>query len=599
MQIHEKTSTKQKLILILFGLFLCSVLLEVGLRIGGFILLSQQEYRNKSPINQKETYHIMCLGESTTFGGGGNSYPRQLERILNQRNSGIKFKVINKGVSSVTSTNIVSKLENNINRYNPDMIIVMMGINDNEDTVAYADIHSNKTALFLKSFRIYKLAKLLKLHIIHKSEEKKLVEEELLKKAIEINPRNYEAYVDLVDYYQWQEKFVEAEETRKKALEILPEHEESYVYVVDYYRGQEKSVEAEELLKEALEINPKSDEAYVDLAHYYWGQEKFIEAEELLKKALEINPKNDEAYVDLAHYYWGQEKFNEAQELFKKILKINPKNDAAYLDLAHYYWVQGKKVEAEELLKKALEINPKNYNAYYDLAEYYCGQEKFDEAEELLKKALEINPKNDATYIAYSNCPPRDDFVELEELVKKALEINPKNVIAYGKLAYYFQEQGKFDEAEELLKKALKINPEDANIYYYLQTLLYEKNKKRKAADGYSQKISEIDTGRYPPVTIQNYQILKNTVTNKGIKLVSMQYPVRNIEPLKKIFKSKEGLVFVDNEQIFKEAIARENYDKYFTDNFGGDFGHCTVKGNRLMAENVANVILKEFFKKK
>jgi len=218
---------------------------------------------------------------------------------------------------------------------------------------------------------------------------------------------------------------------------------------------------------------------------------------------------------------------------------------------------------------------------------------------ELFKKALKINPKNDATYMAYSNCPPRDDFVELEELVKKALEINPKNVTAYGKLAYYSQEQGKFDEAEELLKKALKINPEDANIYYYLQTLLYKNNKKGKAVDGYSQKISEIDAGWYPPVTIQNYQILKNTVTNKGIKLVSMQYPVRSVESLKKIFKSKEGLVFVDNEQIFKEAIARENYDKYFTDNFGGDFGHCTIKCNRLLAENVANVILKEFFKKK
>ena len=31
-------------------------------------------------------------------------------------------------------------------------------------------------------------------------------------------------------------------------------------------------------------------------------------------------------------------------------------------------------------------------------------------------------------------------------------------------------------------------------------------------------------------------------------------------------------------------------------DMFGGDFGHCTVKGNRLLAENVARVILKEIF---
>jgi len=174
MQIHGRTTNKQKIALIIFGLFLCGVLLEVGLRFGGFILLSQEEYRNRNLFNKEGTYHIMCLGESTTLIGGWNAYPRQLERILNQRNIGIKFKVINKGVPGTYSTNIVANLESNINKYNPDMIIVMMGINDRDYTVPYADIPSNKTVLFLKSFRIYKLAKLLRLHIIQRLEEKKI-----------------------------------------------------------------------------------------------------------------------------------------------------------------------------------------------------------------------------------------------------------------------------------------------------------------------------------------------------------------------------------------------------------------------------------------
>jgi len=223
MQIHGRTSNRQKIVLIIFGIFLCGVLLEIGLRIGGFILLSRQEYGNRTPIKQKGTYRIMCLGESTTFLGGGNSYPRQLEKILNQRNSGIKFKVINKGVPGTNSTSIVTKLEDNINKYNPDIIIVMMGINDRADTVAYEDIHSNKTVLFLKSFRIYKLAKLLRLHIIHKFKEKKLVKaEETLKKALEINPKSDAAYISLAHNYWKQGKFVEAEEMLKKALEINP-----------------------------------------------------------------------------------------------------------------------------------------------------------------------------------------------------------------------------------------------------------------------------------------------------------------------------------------------------------------------------------------
>jgi len=33
-------------------------------------------------------------------------------------------------------------------------------------------------------------------------------------------------------------------------------------------------------------------------------------------------------------------------------------------------------------------------------------------------------------------------------------------------------------------------------------------------------------------------------------------------------------------------------------DMFGGDFGHCTQKGNKLLAGNIADVILKEVFGK-
>jgi hypothetical protein len=31
---------------------------------------------------------------------------------------------------------------------------------------------------------------------------------------------------------------------------------------------------------------------------------------------------------------------------------------------------------------------------------------------------------------------------------------------------------------------------------------------------------------------------------------------------------------------------------------FGGDFGHCTDRGNRLLAENIADTIVKEAFHK-
>ena len=118
-----KVSIKKKLELILFGLFLCMVILEAGLRIGGFILLSLQKYKNNRVFKQKGAYRIICLGESTTASGGKYSYPNQLEEILNKSDVGIKFSVINSGVSGIDSAGILSQLEKNLDKYTPDMAI--------------------------------------------------------------------------------------------------------------------------------------------------------------------------------------------------------------------------------------------------------------------------------------------------------------------------------------------------------------------------------------------------------------------------------------------------------------------------------------------
>jgi len=162
---------RRKIILIICGIFFCAILLEAELRIARAVYLSLQERKNRAAIQKKGTYRIMCLGESTTaFLGSRDCYPNQLEEILNQRNTGIKFSVINKGLAGTYTAVIVSQLEDNLNKYNPDMVITMMGINDGVNTVAYEDVPAKETSSFFKSFRVYKLVKLLRFHIINKAQ---------------------------------------------------------------------------------------------------------------------------------------------------------------------------------------------------------------------------------------------------------------------------------------------------------------------------------------------------------------------------------------------------------------------------------------------
>jgi hypothetical protein len=46
------------------------------------------------------------------------------------------------------------------------------------------------------------------------------------------------------------------------------------------------------------------------------------------------------------------------------------------------------------------------------------------------------------------------------------------------------------------------------------------------------------------------------------------------------------------NDHVFKRALLGRPYTEIFVDLFAGDFGHATLEGNRLLAENVADTIL-------
>ncbi len=145
----------KRLLRIIFFLF-C---MEIFLRIGGFVVLRLQDYRNHFNSNDRRSYRILCLGESMTF---GSYYPQYLEEILNKKHLSRTFQVVNKGISGITSGQIVGLLEPLLNKYKPDMVIVMMGLAD--EVYGGSDFqfmetgkHSFSMAGFFHSLRVYKL----------------------------------------------------------------------------------------------------------------------------------------------------------------------------------------------------------------------------------------------------------------------------------------------------------------------------------------------------------------------------------------------------------------------------------------------------------
>jgi tetratricopeptide (TPR) repeat protein len=263
--------------------------------------------------------------------------------------------------------------------------------------------------------------------------------------------------------------------------------------------------------------------------------------------------------------YREQGMYAQAKDCFNQAIQINPENALAYVDLGLNYAEQGKYVQAEDCLKQAIKINPQDYWAYIELGIVYRRQSKFDKAEEPFKRAMQLNPQQEQAYIG---------------------------------LCWCYREQGKFPEMEDLCKTGISLNPQNTSLYGMLESLYIEIGEPDLARE-YSHKARGL-RNYYTHATAGNYLKLWGILRTRGIKYVCMQYPLRSTDPLKQIFHGNaEGIIFVDNEKIFKDALRQAKFTDYFRDAFGGDFGHCTEKGNRLLAENIAKVIMKEVLNKR
>jgi len=443
-------SLKQKIIILACGIIFAVVMLELGIRLFGGIFLFLQEHKNRVLIAKNGYCRIMCVGESTTAIGGGDSYPSQLEEVLNARKPGIKFSVINKGAIKIDTSFILSNLELNLDQCKPKIVVAMMGCNDKK--IKYYENIPNANTVLFKSFRLYRLMRTLWLDIVNR--------------------------------------------VNKAGTNTLKQDRE-----------------------DPAQISLSADEA-------------------LLNRAIKMKFRGKDAYFVLGKYYQQRKMFLQSEKFFKKEIKINPGSERAYISLGYLYNEQGKYAQAEASFKKAIEINQEMPGGYIGLGNIYMRKKMFSQAEEILNKAIEINPGTSELYfiLGYSYMW-QNKFTQAEGVFKKAVEISPRSELALGGLALLYEEMGKHDFALE-----------------------------------YFKKINELRETDYSAMTYNNYRELKRILDKRGIKLICVQYPMRSIKPLKKIFEGQNDIMIVDNESLFKEAVKGKNYKEYFMDMFGGGF---------------------------
>jgi lysophospholipase L1-like esterase len=327
----------KKAMVISLGLLSILLILELSLRIAGFLFLNSNHpaYNKKYQNKDVSIYTILCLGDSHTYGMGVTNrynYPSQLEVLLNNRRltteSRLKtFKVINKGVVTQNTVELLISLKKTLDEVKPDLVILLTGGANNWNYYGYKPGNSNpELSGFLNNalykIRVYKLVVLLYKNI-----------------TVKLTQRSQEANNSI------NPTTVSQEGNNKKEIS-----QEENILNIKY-----KIKQFEEKIK--LETNNPENYFYAGL--YYYQSGNIEQARKLFELGIDVDPSygNNYALINYCYTYHSNNIEQAIKWLKEKIVKY-PNNPLLYEMLAEDYHKLGFREESTKWLTLAKNLGP-------------------------------------------------------------------------------------------------------------------------------------------------------------------------------------------------------------------------------------------------
>ena len=330
----------------------------------------------------------------------------------------------------------------------------------------------------------------------------------------------------------------------------------------------------------------------LNLAYFYQGESELaLQMYDQAKKKI----KNDfNSFLNLAGTAIELNLFDEAKTMIREAFEQKPDDFKAHVLLAWLFMETDSTELNDEFIDKLSRFNPKTYDSYNDLGDIYLTLNNWEKAEQMYEKALKITPDDYKVYVNLGELYYAwGDLRKAAVMYKKAEQLNPEKYRAHQDLAAIFEVKIASCRSREELLDAIGQGYHNSGFFGRLGILSLE-NHELKDAEKYFEIAERKRKQNINPAVRDNYTKIKRILDCNNIGLIAVQYPVRNVELLKQILDGYEGVVFIDNENSFKQAVLKNGYDHYFLDMAGGDFGHCIPSGNRLIAENVAQAIFRE-----
>ncbi len=210
----------------------------------------------------------------------------------------------------------------------------------------------------------------------------------------------------------------------------------------------------------------------------------------------------------------------------------------------------------------------------------------------IFKRGLRFRRLDDSARQLLERCfQVRDASSDAMEQLTEPVVPNPMDPSGSIDLANMLEAQGRHDELRALFGSWRGEGPA-AELQAARAAAYHRAQGEEGLAKEYERRASQLRQQLQHSMTAKNYQRVQDMLWLRGVKLVAVQYPNRPVEPLETLIKWRPETVIVDNERVFERALLETPYEELFWDRCYGDFGHGTRRGNRLLAENVAQGVM-------
>ncbi|MCS6884988.1 MAG: tetratricopeptide repeat protein [Acidobacteriota bacterium] len=304
-----------------------------------------------------------------------------------------------------------------------------------------------------------------------------------LSKAVEIDPKNAQATIELASLFEQQGDFDKSIRLYRRAIEIDP------------HCGADLQLES--ALKEQAELKTKLSQIISSLGPYYDADEELSSYEiRVLKEGLanlqsyrsrvKQAPNDASARYALGILLRAKGELSEAIKELTAASELDPNNVELLNTLAMTLHRKGQPEIAMLHLRSALELQPDSTYTRINLAKLHLLAGKFDAATKELRTALEYDPSSSTArkMLVEALIQMRDLEGALQE-AQTLTELHPYDTSTYKKLAELLLWLGHLDQALEVLRKALLLVPKDSTTLLTYAQLLQRKGRYADAAEAY------------------------------------------------------------------------------------------------------------------